>query len=258
MNTTEAAHYSQNRSFQHSFGVEDTQVLQQYMKWEEGDAVLDAGCGTGEICKYISQQPGVASVVGFDVSPDFVSYASQHNSTQTYFITWVIPGEILLACQHDESKSYRTWWDMASHPNWKIYLKDFMPNLFPWPSSDLTNERHRSRLLEECGFEVLSCHIKEHQQPFDHGRTSQLRLSVRQPSQPKPVQPQQAPRRNVKATVKYNRALLKRRLELEEWVDEALRDIYECDEDEDYEIEIDIDEMLELQTEEERVEFLKV
>eukprot|EP00058_Branchiostoma_floridae_P024538 XP_002610028.1 hypothetical protein BRAFLDRAFT_129212 [Branchiostoma floridae] len=115
------------------------------------------------------------------------------------------------------------------------------------------------------------------------------RVSFGSPSDsvaPKPVQPQQAPRRNVKATVKYNRALLKRRLELEEWVDEALRDIYECDawlgngglpspiiagklhkdenhpfaeakEDEDYEIEIDIDEMLELQTEEERVEFLK-
>ncbi|CAH1252974.1 Hypp1050 [Branchiostoma lanceolatum] len=80
MDTTKPEHYSQNSSIQYSLGVE---VLQQYMKWEECDTVLDAGCGTGEICKYISQQPEVASVVGFDASPDFVSYAmaSQHNSS---------------------------------------------------------------------------------------------------------------------------------------------------------------------------------
>ncbi|CAH1253363.1 Hypp1160 [Branchiostoma lanceolatum] len=78
MDTTKPEHYSQNSSVQHSLGVE---VLQQCMKWEEGDTVLDAGCGTGEICKHISQQPGIASVVGFDASPDFVSYASQYNSS---------------------------------------------------------------------------------------------------------------------------------------------------------------------------------
>ncbi|CAH1262939.1 Hypp2601 [Branchiostoma lanceolatum] len=76
-------------------------------------------------------------------------------------------GEILLGCVAEESRFYQTSQKMASHPKWRIYLKDFVPNLFPWPSSDLTNERHSSRLLEECGFEVLSCHIKEHQQPFE-------------------------------------------------------------------------------------------
>ncbi|XP_078606599.1 juvenile hormone acid O-methyltransferase-like [Branchiostoma floridae x Branchiostoma japonicum] len=205
MNTTTAEHYSRNRSFQHSFGVE---VLQQYMKWEGGDTVLDAGCGTGEICKYISQKPGVASVVGFDVSSEFISYASQYNSSPNVIydvadvsdmssykpqwlgafsktvclavLHWVRDkgvalkamysclksrGEILLSCDTEESRIYRTSRNMSSHPKWKPYLKDFVPNLFMWPSGDLVNER--SRLLQECGFEVLSCHIKEHQQPFE-------------------------------------------------------------------------------------------
>eukprot|EP00058_Branchiostoma_floridae_P024537 XP_002610027.1 hypothetical protein BRAFLDRAFT_99979 [Branchiostoma floridae] len=73
-------------------------------------------------------------------------------------------GEIFVACQHDESKSYQTWLNMASHPNWKSYLTDFVPNLFPWPADDISS--YSSRLLEECGFEVLSCHVKQHQQPF--------------------------------------------------------------------------------------------
>ncbi|XP_078594833.1 juvenile hormone acid O-methyltransferase-like [Branchiostoma floridae x Branchiostoma japonicum] len=78
MDTGNPHHYSQNNSLQHGVGVE---VLQQYMTWEGGDAVLDAGCGTGELCSYISQQPGVASVVGFDLSPDFISYARTNNSS---------------------------------------------------------------------------------------------------------------------------------------------------------------------------------
>ncbi|KAI8513271.1 hypothetical protein Bbelb_099100 [Branchiostoma belcheri] len=101
MDSTKPEFYSQNSSLQHDLGVE---LLQQYMRWEEGDTVLDAGCGTGEICKYISQQPGVASVWGLDVSPDFVS--------------------------------------------------------------DIVKERHSSHLLEECGFEVLSCHLKKLQYSF--------------------------------------------------------------------------------------------
>ncbi|XP_078594836.1 trans-aconitate 2-methyltransferase-like [Branchiostoma floridae x Branchiostoma japonicum] len=78
MDTENPHHYSQNHSFQHSVGVE---VLQQYVTWEGGDTVLDAGCGTGELCSYISKQPGVASVVGFDLSADFISYARTNNSS---------------------------------------------------------------------------------------------------------------------------------------------------------------------------------
>ncbi|XP_019631380.1 PREDICTED: juvenile hormone acid O-methyltransferase-like [Branchiostoma belcheri] len=207
MDTTKPEFYSKNRSFQHDLGVE---VLQYHMRWEEGDTVLDAGCGTGEICKYISQQPGVASVVGVDVSPDFVRYASQHNSSpdvlyQVSDITdastikpelrgafskvvslqvlhWVQDkvtalkvlhsclkpgGEMLLWFNTNASKFCRILLGMASHPKWQIYLTDFELNVFPWPSSDIVKDRHSSLLLEECGFEVLSCDLKEHLHPFN-------------------------------------------------------------------------------------------
>ncbi|XP_078693287.1 trans-aconitate 2-methyltransferase-like isoform X2 [Branchiostoma floridae x Branchiostoma belcheri] len=207
MDTTKPKNYSENHSFQHNLGIE---LLQQYMRWEGGDTVLDAGCGTGEICKYISQQPGVASVVGFDVSPDFISFASQHNSSANmrYHVSdvsdastikpewqaafskvvshavlhWVQDkvaalkvlhsclkpgGEMLLwFCASNESKFCQIVLDMATHHKWKTYLKDFEPNLFPWPSSDFVNGGHSSYFLEECGFEVLSCYSKEYQQPF--------------------------------------------------------------------------------------------
>ncbi|XP_078582008.1 juvenile hormone acid O-methyltransferase-like [Branchiostoma floridae x Branchiostoma japonicum] len=206
MDTSKPERYSQNSYIQYILGVE---ALQQYMQWEEGDTVLDAGCGTGEICKFISQQPGVASVLGFDVSHDFVSYASQHNSAQnilyhvadvSYLSTIIKPewrgafskvvsfsvlhwvrdkvtalkalhsclkpgGEIVMIIGTDKSKTLQTYLKMAAHPRWETYLKDFVPNLFPWPSGDLVN--HSSRLLEECGFEVLSCHVKEHRHLFE-------------------------------------------------------------------------------------------
>ncbi|XP_066276468.1 juvenile hormone acid O-methyltransferase-like [Branchiostoma lanceolatum] len=80
MDITNLKNYSdQKRYVAASFGM---QALQQYMRFEEGDTVLDAGCGTGEMCSYISKQPGVASVVGFDLSPDFISYAQLHNSAK--------------------------------------------------------------------------------------------------------------------------------------------------------------------------------
>ncbi|XP_066274887.1 juvenile hormone acid O-methyltransferase-like [Branchiostoma lanceolatum] len=202
MDTTKPVHYSKNSSHQYSFGVE---VLQQYMKWEEGDAVLDAGCGTGATCKYISQQPGVASVAGFDVSPDFISYASQHNPSPNilyhvadvsdvstfkpewqgafskavsfFVLHWVRDkvsalkalhhclkprGEIVTCSTTDKSKILQTFTKMVAHPKWKIYLQHPVL-LFPWPSSDVTNRL----LMEECGFEVLSCQLKAAPEPFE-------------------------------------------------------------------------------------------
>ncbi|XP_077996802.1 protein phosphatase 1 regulatory subunit 14C-like [Glandiceps talaboti] len=45
-------------------------------------------------------------------------------------------------------------------------------------------------------------------------------------------------------TQKYDPKSTRRRLQVEEWMDEELKELYECDEDEDYDIEIDIDELL--------------
>ncbi|CAH1258829.1 Hypp9668 [Branchiostoma lanceolatum] len=204
MDTTKPQHYSQNHSFQHKIGEE---VLQQYLEWEDGDIVLDAGCGTGELCNYISQQPGVASVVGFDLSSDFISYARMNNPSPNvlyhvtdasdpstikpewrdafnkvvsiFVLNWIKDkattlkvlnsclkpgGEIVFVCVSDKSKFHDVPSDLASLPKWRTHLKDVVPTMFPWPSSDFTNERRSSSLLEACGFEVIACDIKHQQQ----------------------------------------------------------------------------------------------
>uniref|UniRef100_A0A673Z0F1 Protein phosphatase 1 regulatory inhibitor subunit 14D n=1 Tax=Salmo trutta TaxID=8032 RepID=A0A673Z0F1_SALTR len=49
-----------------------------------------------------------------------------------------------------------------------------------------------------------------------------------------------------KLTVKYNRKDLQRRLDIEEWIDDQLHLLFDCEEEEMPELEIDIDELLEL------------
>ncbi|CAM9576609.1 unnamed protein product [Lampetra planeri] len=60
-----------------------------------------------------------------------------------------------------------------------------------------------------------------------------------------------------KVTVKYNRKELQKRLDLEEWIDERLHLLYDCDEEEMPELEIDIDQLLDMNTDEERAEQLR-
>ncbi|KAM9777880.1 protein phosphatase 1 regulatory subunit 14B [Neosynchiropus ocellatus] len=55
-----------------------------------------------------------------------------------------------------------------------------------------------------------------------------------------------------KLTVKYNRKDLQRRLDIEEWIDEQLHLLFDCEEEDIPELEIDIDELLELTDEGQR------
>lgn len=55
-----------------------------------------------------------------------------------------------------------------------------------------------------------------------------------------------------KLTVKYNRKDLQRRLDIEEWIDDQLHLLFDCEEEEIPELEIDIDELLELSDEGQR------
>uniref|UniRef100_UPI00358E5E3F protein phosphatase 1 regulatory subunit 14C-like n=1 Tax=Myxine glutinosa TaxID=7769 RepID=UPI00358E5E3F len=64
-------------------------------------------------------------------------------------------------------------------------------------------------------------------------------------------------RRPGKVTVRYNRRELQRRLDLEEWIDESLHELFACDEEEMPELEIDIDELLDLSNDEKRKEALR-
>uniref|UniRef100_A0A4W5PYY2 Protein phosphatase 1 regulatory inhibitor subunit 14D n=1 Tax=Hucho hucho TaxID=62062 RepID=A0A4W5PYY2_9TELE len=55
-----------------------------------------------------------------------------------------------------------------------------------------------------------------------------------------------------KLTVKYNRKDLQKRLDIEEWIDNQLHLLFDCEEEEMPELEIDIDELLELSDVEQR------
>ncbi|KAI8520052.1 hypothetical protein Bbelb_033090 [Branchiostoma belcheri] len=83
MDAADANHYSQNRANQDN--VAHRCLLKFLVR---GDTVLDVGCGTGEISRYISQQPGVRRVVGFDISQEFIRYATENNASvnTSYFV----------------------------------------------------------------------------------------------------------------------------------------------------------------------------
>ncbi|XP_078505509.1 protein phosphatase 1 regulatory subunit 14C [Lissotriton helveticus] len=66
-------------------------------------------------------------------------------------------------------------------------------------------------------------------------------------------QQQQRRQQQGKVTVKYDRKELRKRLVLEEWIVEQLSELYGCEEEEMPEVEIDIDDLLDANSEEERV-----
>ncbi|KAM8986075.1 protein phosphatase 1 regulatory subunit 14A [Ara ararauna] len=64
-------------------------------------------------------------------------------------------------------------------------------------------------------------------------------------------------RRPARATVKYNRRELQRRLDTESWIDSGLQELYRGREQEIPD-EVNIDELLELETDEERAQKLQL
>uniref|UniRef100_A0A8C4N6N3 Protein phosphatase 1 regulatory inhibitor subunit 14D n=1 Tax=Eptatretus burgeri TaxID=7764 RepID=A0A8C4N6N3_EPTBU len=87
----------------------------------------------------------------------------------------------------------------------------------------------------------------------DGGAPARVAFHGGQPEAP----PCPALRRPGKVTVRYNRRELQRRLDLEEWIDESLHELFACDEEEMPELEIDIDELLDLNNDEQRKEALR-
>ncbi|XP_013399742.1 protein phosphatase 1 regulatory subunit 14C-like [Lingula anatina] len=61
-------------------------------------------------------------------------------------------------------------------------------------------------------------------------------------------------------TAKYGAqqmVLIRKRLKVEDWVDDQLRDLYDCEDDADtYDCEIDLDEVLDLDTDNEKRQFI--
>ncbi|XP_038071795.1 protein phosphatase 1 regulatory subunit 14C-like [Patiria miniata] len=88
------------------------------------------------------------------------------------------------------------------------------------------------------------------------GRAHQPPIDGRRVSMEAKVPDEKKQKRNIHVTAKYNRKQMRLRLNIEEWMDGQLRQLYECEEDEDYPVEIDIDVLLETNVEKERVKFV--
>jgi SAM-dependent methyltransferase len=47
--------------------------------WQDGERVLDAGCGTGSLTFALAQRTKTATIEGLDFSPEYISYAQKRN-----------------------------------------------------------------------------------------------------------------------------------------------------------------------------------
>lgn len=66
--------YNKNSSLQWQWAI---QTIENY-PWKGDERVLDIGCGDGKITALISDLATTAPVIGLDLSPQMIGYASQH------------------------------------------------------------------------------------------------------------------------------------------------------------------------------------
>ncbi|XP_078591185.1 juvenile hormone acid O-methyltransferase-like [Branchiostoma floridae x Branchiostoma japonicum] len=187
--------YTKARSMQHRDAL---LLLGQHLAWRDGDAVLDVGCGTGEIARHIADRKEVATVVGLDISKDMVNFATSKNTAEKasyhvldiqdesgiredwrgkftkavsfHTVHWIPNKERFLANVHmclekggellfnlfAGVPAIKVARDIKHHPKWREYLTDYALQLYEWPKGDVAGMSH---LLEECGFEVVTCEV---------------------------------------------------------------------------------------------------
>ncbi|XP_070580432.1 uncharacterized protein [Ptychodera flava] len=78
MNDSNWEWYSNHRDSQQSVGLDLLSLWTD--DWENGEIVLDIGCGTGELTKMIAERDNVKSVIGVDISANAIEFASKNNS----------------------------------------------------------------------------------------------------------------------------------------------------------------------------------
>ncbi|XP_070580455.1 malonyl-[acyl-carrier protein] O-methyltransferase-like isoform X2 [Ptychodera flava] len=129
MNDTNWAWYANHREFQHTAGLKLLSLWRD--DWENGDVVLDIGCGTGELTKTIAQRDNVKTVVGIDISANAIKFASKNNSVDGK--TKYLVGDSMLLPEtfsHFENTFTKVYCMAALH--WmEDKQKDFQPTFFP-------------------------------------------------------------------------------------------------------------------------------
>lgn len=69
--------------------------------------------------------------------------------------------------------------------------------------------------------------------------------------------PIEVQRTKYQATAKYDRKLVRKRLEIEEWMHDTLKVLYGCKDDEDYGVEIDVDVLMGESDDNEKINMLQ-
>ncbi|KAI8512580.1 hypothetical protein Bbelb_092190 [Branchiostoma belcheri] len=192
MDTSDAAFYAVNSTLQ---SVHVHRIMAQHLRWQREDRVLDVGCGTGRTTQYIAQR-GVKSVVGIDLSPDFIRYTEINKRSRnvsfcvadiqrssdlepawrqsfdkavSFYVLHLVKdkkmalenistclkpdGRLLMIVPKEDNVLMVTTRFMSAHQRWERYLAG-CPQMMPWLADD---KEGLSRLVEDCGFEVLSC-----------------------------------------------------------------------------------------------------
>ncbi|XP_070565796.1 trans-aconitate 2-methyltransferase-like [Ptychodera flava] len=67
--------------------------LSKAVTWTQDDVVLDVGCGTGSFTKLIPERGGVKSIIGYDISPEFIETAKRENYIEGKTFYHVADGE---------------------------------------------------------------------------------------------------------------------------------------------------------------------
>eukprot|EP00058_Branchiostoma_floridae_P021316 XP_002606806.1 hypothetical protein BRAFLDRAFT_82445 [Branchiostoma floridae] len=172
MDTRKPQQYSQNRSFQHSEGVE---ALQNYARTNNSSP--NVRYHVADAADPSTIKPEWRGAFSKVVSTFVLHWVKDKPTALNMLNSCLKPGgEIVFLCVSDKSKFHEVPLELSSLPKWSVYLKDAVPAVFPWPSCDITAE-HRSSLLEACGFEVIACDIKKHQ--YSWKSKDQFKISLR-------------------------------------------------------------------------------
>ncbi|KAG7176562.1 Juvenile hormone acid O-methyltransferase-like [Homarus americanus] len=161
-----------------------TEYLPQMVWQEEGEAVLDVGCGSGDVTRNLLMPllPRVEQVVGVDVSTEMVNFASktfQHNSLSFQHLDiergvqprnifqLLQPGGEALLVFLARNPLFTVYQNMSEKTQWQPYMQDV--------TSFISVYQHKTDpaqammdAAEDVGFEIVSCEAPQFEFVFEN------------------------------------------------------------------------------------------